>query len=154
MEELNNENLIKQTEQSKSEPDNKAVVEESVVQPVRYAKPDIEYAGDYVITECGYMDKSEYNRKIYAYNNYLKQENARKNSKDMRIPLILAVISVLLSILGLGLPFAVVGVVLATNRQKVKKSQTLRWAKNIALIGILMNVLMITCFVVALILPK
>lgn len=131
-----------------------AQTENLQAQKAKLKKPEIEYAGDYVITQCGYIERSEYNHKIYAYNNYLKQENSKKNSADMRIPLILAVISVILSVVGLGLPFGAVGLILAYNRQRVKKSQTLRWAKNIAITGILMNVFIIVCFVIALILPK
>ncbi len=78
---------------------------------------------------------------------HLKEEKTSLDDKikaqkrGMKVPLVLSLFGLILSLFcGSGLPLSLVGFILATVKYKKIKSQSLLWAKNLGLLGIIMNV--------------
>ncbi len=111
----------------------------------------VERVGAYIKSDFGYENANEYNKKVEAYQSFLNEENAKQQSNNMRMPLIFSALSMILAFFGIGLPFAVVGLILSCQRLKVKKSRQLRWAYNLSIIGLFMNLAIIICIFLTLI---
>lgn len=69
------------------------------------------------------------------------EDKIKGQKRAMKVPLVLSLFGLILSLFcGSGLPLSIVGFILANVKYKKIKSQSLLWAKNLGLLGIIMNV--------------
>ena len=99
-------------------------------------------------------------RAMYFENSQKRQRDAeqvieREWTNSVKNTLAFSLWGLILSLfIGLGLPFSIVGLVKAKFSLKKRNSQTLNWAKNIGLVGLILNATFIFVFFIILVVSR